>query len=187
VDMSEKGIIGEQGDAHWKCHHGSKRVVSVWKSMKSCVTGLANNLEKASPHMYQLYLLLKERPSDQPITQEELDLASGKVSLDVTEAGTFLKKLRSQRENIRSAFARQEVNALGEWDQAKFEKLLVSWIVACDQPFSAVDDSEFRELLQYTHHFALPFQIPSRNVVRRYVMKLSEEGIAATKQLFSVC
>ncbi|KAG6851711.1 hypothetical protein C0991_006795, partial [Blastosporella zonata] len=50
--------------------------------MKSNLTGLVKALKEASIPMHTLYLLLKDRGSDEPITQEEIQIASGKVSID---------------------------------------------------------------------------------------------------------
>jgi hypothetical protein len=73
------------------------------------------------------------------------------------------------------------------WDQDLFEELLTKWIVATDQPFDTVDNPEFRELMSYVHHPAPGIHIPGRHAIRRRAMKMGEDGIDASKQMFAVC
>ena len=75
----------------------------------------------------------------------------------------------------------------GPWDQQKFKELLVKWIIATDQPFYTVDEPEFHDLLLYTHHTALTLKIPHRDAVKRRVMKMGEDSIERTKEMFLVC
>jgi hypothetical protein len=72
-----------------------------------------------------------------------------------------------------------------EWDQAKFEKLLAEWMVACDQPFEEVDRPEFRRLLEYTH-LRPSLTIPHRNTMKSRIMKMGEDTIEGMKQMISV-
>jgi hypothetical protein len=60
---------------------------------------MITNLKVCSPNMYRLFLALKSHPGDHVITQEELDLASGKKVLDVEKAKQYFNKMESQ-ENI---------------------------------------------------------------------------------------
>jgi hypothetical protein len=75
----------------------------------------------------------------------------------------------------------------GPWDQAKFKDLLAKWIVATNQPFYTVDEPEFHELLAYTHHPLPELKIPHHDAVRRKVIKMREDSIEATKEMFAVC
>jgi hypothetical protein len=75
----------------------------------------------------------------------------------------------------------------GLWDQAKFEDLLAKWIVATNQPFYTVDEPEFHELLAHTHHPSPELKIPHHDAVKRKVMKMGEDSIEATKEMFVVC
>lgn len=95
--------------------------------------------------MFQLYSILKSRP-DGEITQEEIDVASGKRALTAKASAEFLGGLEAQSENIKNTFAKQQEQA-GAWDQDRFEDLLTKWIVATDQPFDTVDNPEFRDLM----------------------------------------
>jgi hypothetical protein len=74
------------------------------------------------------------------------------------------------------------------WDQEHLEHLLAKWVATCDQPFSAVDDEEFRELLKYTHHPAKnPLKIPHAQAIRTRIDKMGEEMIAALAEIFKAC
>lgn len=71
------------------------------------------------------------------------------------------------------------------WDQGEFERLLVRWIVATDQPFEEVERVEFKELLEYTHREAIQF--PSLSTVRRRIMKQGIDTVASIQQMVKVC
>jgi hypothetical protein len=74
----------------------------------------------------------------------------------------------------------------GPWDQDKFEQLIAEWIIACDQPFEEVDHAEFREMLTYAHHPAPNLKIPHRDAIRHRIMKMGEDSIDSTKDMFAV-
>ncbi|PPQ79924.1 hypothetical protein CVT25_002998 [Psilocybe cyanescens] len=122
---------------------------------------------------------------NKPVTQEEINIASGKTPLEPDAVTEFIAELENNTENIKRAFAKQKQQALGEWDQTKFEQLLTNWIIACDQPFEEVEQVEFQELLEYMHHSSDAFKIPGQNVIKQKVMKLSENGIQETKKMFA--
>jgi hypothetical protein len=74
----------------------------------------------------------------------------------------------------------------GPWDQEKFEDLLVEWIVATDQPCYTVNEPKFHDLMMYTHHPSPNLNIPHCDTVRRQIMKMGDDTIKATKQMFLV-
>lgn len=74
----------------------------------------------------------------------------------------------------------------GPWDQAKFERLLTEWIVACDQPFDEVEKEEFIKLMNYARHPATSVKLPSREGVRRRVMKMGEDTVDGIREMFAV-
>lgn len=76
--------------------------------------GLIGNLKSCSPPMFRLYNILKERQDqkDGTISQDEIDIASGKTDLDSLMAADFVKQLDQKTENIRKAFAQQEVKSI---------------------------------------------------------------------------
>ena len=61
--------------------------------------------------MYRLFTALKERPVDHPITEEEINIASGKKVLDSVQAKIYFKNLDAASENIRLAFEKQVQDA----------------------------------------------------------------------------
>jgi hypothetical protein len=75
----------------------------------------------------------------------------------------------------------------GPWDQEKFKDLLAKWIVAMDQPFYTVDEPEFHDLMMYTHCPSPNLKIPHHDTVRRQIMKMGNDTIKATEQIFLVC
>ena len=64
--------------------------------------------------------------------------------------------------------------------------MLAKWIVATDQPFSTVDEPEFHDLLMYTHHPSPNLHIPHRDAIKWRIMKMGEDTIEATKEMFKV-
>lgn len=65
---------------------------------------------------------------------------------------------------------------------------MAKWVAACDQPFTSVEDPEFRELLEYTHHPARKvLKIPGAKAVKRRIMELGEEMVESMKEVFKVC
>ncbi|KIL63847.1 hypothetical protein M378DRAFT_50048, partial [Amanita muscaria Koide BX008] len=152
------------GDKHYKCCHGSGKILTVTKAMKYSLNGLVGHLKNHFPAMYQLYEVLKARP--EPPTAEELDIATARLKLDTSAAGEYVSKLKRASSNIMEALQRQAARATGEFVQEDFEKLLAEWIVACDQPFDEVDKRPFRKLLEYAHRpSAKPLHIPHRSKV----------------------
>jgi hypothetical protein len=61
--------------------------------------------------MYRLYNVLKERSADQPITQEEINIASAKKTMEAGTASEYVKKLEAASKNILRAFEKQVVEA----------------------------------------------------------------------------
>jgi hypothetical protein len=62
----------------------------------------------------------------------------------------------------------------------------VKWIVVTDQLFYTVDDPEFHDLLMYMHHPSPNLQIPHQDAIKRWIMKMGEDTVEATKQMFHV-
>jgi hypothetical protein len=153
---------------------------------------LVNNLHIHVKPMYQLYSILKDR--DEPLTHAEIDVASAKWQLDGNREHEFLEKLNRLSGNIKKAFQDQQARAVvsdnylylcmqliksqqGPWNQEKFEKALMEWIIACDQPFDEVEKPEFIALMMITHHASGLFKIPKRDGIKQRVMKMGEETI----------
>ncbi|KAF8988020.1 hypothetical protein BDQ17DRAFT_1435252 [Cyathus striatus] len=107
------------------------------------LNGLIGNPKSANETMSKFYNIINNQPCSEGITQEEIDIASGNVSLSDRKAAKFLERLEKKSENIQKAFATQEEHAKGPWDQEQFEQLLASWVITCDQPFEEVEQPEF--------------------------------------------
>ncbi|KAF8236729.1 hypothetical protein L208DRAFT_1217461, partial [Tricholoma matsutake] len=144
VPKNASGQPGDPGDKHSRCCHGNHKILTVTKLMKSNLNGLLIGHLKHFLTMYQFYCVLKDWA--EPPTTEEIGFTSGKMVLDLKSDAEYLK-LKAPMENIQKAFATQEANAAGPWDQAKFECLLTEWIVSCDQPFDEVKEEEFVKLM----------------------------------------
>ncbi|KAF8233226.1 hypothetical protein L208DRAFT_1267987, partial [Tricholoma matsutake] len=180
VPQNGSGQIGDPGDKHYRCCHGNRKILTVTKLMKSNLNGLYATIIghlKHFPMMYRLYWVLKDWA--EPPTAEEIGFASGKTVLDPKSDAEYLKKLEAATENIQKAFAMQEANAVGPWDQAKFECLLTEWIVACDQPFDEVEEEDAR-------HPAPSMKLPGHEGICHWVMKMGEETVDGIHEMFAV-
>ncbi|KAJ6607260.1 hypothetical protein B0H10DRAFT_1741317, partial [Mycena sp. CBHHK59/15] len=146
VDKGADGTAGSPGDKHFKCYHGNRNVLTITRAMKYSLNGLQSHLRSKFPIMYHLYEAMSRRST--PPTQEEIDLARGAAVMDATAASEYLGRVEVATANIVKLFEAQSQASTGEWDQAKFESLLMEWIVSTDQPFDTVEKPEFRRLLQ---------------------------------------
>ena len=151
--------------------------------------------------MYCLYLLLKDR--DEPVTEEEMDIAAGKKTIDPAQAADYLVKLEKASTSIVNLFNQQHqattvwflhwrmqsysLLLLQEqnWDQGHFEQLLANWVVVCDQPFDEVEKPEFRQLLKYTH-LRPSLHIPHRATMKKRIMKMGEDTVEGVKKMIQV-
>ncbi|KAF8802969.1 hypothetical protein BYT27DRAFT_7226184 [Phlegmacium glaucopus] len=111
VEHGADGNIGEAGDKHYKCYHGNSKIFTLKKTGKSNLTSMVNNLKACSPQMYCLYSILKERPADQPVTEDKLAIAAGSKVLDPIKAKEYFRNLKVTSENICTAFEKQSTNA----------------------------------------------------------------------------
>ena len=75
--------------------------------------------------MFQLFTILKEHQEwkDGTITQEEIDIASGKTDLDSLTATNILKELDQKAENIHKVFAHQEAKSIVHGQTLSFKNL----------------------------------------------------------------
>jgi hypothetical protein len=103
------GQIGNASDQHYKCLHGSHKVMTIMKKIKSCLggasfiiifelirtklavilIGLTGNLRLALTPIYCLYLTMKECSPNQ-ITKEEILLTSGQKVIDLGAMSKFI-------------------------------------------------------------------------------------------------
>jgi hypothetical protein len=123
-------------------------------------------------------------PSD-----DEVAFASGSKEFTGQDQAEYLKAIEAKASTLASAFLRQERAAAVPFDSSKFERYLTEWMVACDQPFDEVERPEFICMMNYLHHSQHPqatLNLPDRKGIRRRVMKLGEETIAETRDMFKV-
>ncbi|KAF8987592.1 hypothetical protein BDQ17DRAFT_1258406 [Cyathus striatus] len=108
VTLNANGLVGNPGDKHYQCYHGGQRILTITKAMRCCLSGLIGNLKTANEAMSQFYTILNNWPCSEGIMQDEIDIASGTVSLSESKASEFLQELEKKSENIHKAFAIQE-------------------------------------------------------------------------------
>ncbi|KAJ7762079.1 hypothetical protein B0H14DRAFT_2633974 [Mycena olivaceomarginata] len=170
-----------KGDNFYRCRHGSakskKKVLKITTAMRGSLNGLSQHLKSNAPHMYRLYEIMHSKERTTPITSEEIDVAEGRTTFAVREElVTWLDKLAGAsgryQQSLRESFNRASEKSAGPWNQAEFERLLVEWLIACDQPFQEVERPEFRRLMQYVYHRAEELSIRLR-VLCNAVLKMS--------------
>jgi len=152
--------------------------------------------------MYRLYALLKDW--DEPPTPDEIAIASGCQALDPAKAAAYLDQLKKAPTTIVDLFHHQaeETKACNcntlpilctdsfyqgkAFDQKQFDQYLHEWIVAANQPFDAIENPEFRRLLEYTH-LRPGLHIPSASTAKRCIMKMGDDTIQGIKDMVAVC
>ncbi|KAJ6565702.1 hypothetical protein B0H10DRAFT_1965559 [Mycena sp. CBHHK59/15] len=170
VTETNHGEKGESTDDFYRCNHGeSRKVLRMTKLMRGSLngkavvsgflilglstTGLDQHLKSHAPDMCRFYEMLNSRDRSIRPSDEEIEIARGEKKFATRDE--FLEYLgrgesaaEHRQQSLREAFARSGEKAAGPWDQAKFEELLVEWLVACDQPFQEVERPELRRLLE---------------------------------------
>jgi hypothetical protein len=149
---------------------------------------------------YRLFQVLYK--CDGPPTPDELELARGSKLMTDDIAVEYAKQADQLRKNIKEMFAKQaataEVNihysilrgcianfsCQEPWDQQHFEDLVAKWVAVCDQPFTAVNAPECREMLQYAHRKLL--HIPHDQSVKVRIQTMLTDLEDALKQIFAV-
>ncbi|KAK7042062.1 Transposase-like protein [Favolaschia claudopus] len=171
----------EDGSRYWKCRHGKRRIFTITKSMRDNTKGLQQHLEKHFVHLYRLYKVLDAR--DGSATAEEKAWAAGTTPMDEATKAKYANKIEELNKDIKEMFTKQAAAAEEPWDQDHFEDLVAKWVAACDQPFTAVNEPEFREMLQYAHRKRL--NIPHDPSVKARIQRMSVEMRAGLKQIFA--
>lgn len=151
--------------------------------------------------MYCLYLLLKDQ--DEPVMEEEMDIAARKKTIDPARAANYLVKLKKASTSIVNLLNQQHqattvwfihrrmqsysLLLLQEqnWDQGHFEQLLTNWVVVCDQPFDEVEKPKFWQLLEYMH-LRPSLHIPHHAAMKKRIMKMGEDTIEGVKKMIQV-
>jgi hypothetical protein len=86
-------------------------VLSPYSMLTADVVGLIGNLKSCSPSMFRFYSILKTWHPEGHITEEEIDIASGKRPLTAEASAEFLSSLEAQSENIKNTFTKQQERA----------------------------------------------------------------------------
>ncbi|KAJ7876647.1 hypothetical protein B0H13DRAFT_2347527 [Mycena leptocephala] len=92
VDKGADGSPGAPGDKHFKCYHGSRKVLTITRAMKSSLNGLQTHLRTKFPIMNRLYEAMSRHQT--PPTQQEIDLARGATVMDAAAAAEYLGNAR---------------------------------------------------------------------------------------------
>ena len=123
IASGSDGTPGGDGDVYYYCLHGTHKICTIKKSMRSNLNSafsfflllnsshkvfsvLVNNLCIHVKPMYQLYSILKD--CDKPPTPNEINIASAKGQLDWKTKAEYLQKLKKSSENIKKAFQNQQ-------------------------------------------------------------------------------
>ncbi|KAJ7200870.1 hypothetical protein GGX14DRAFT_320845, partial [Mycena pura] len=121
------------------------------------ISDLESELENANSNMYAFWKMLNERKTS--LTDEEREIAQGKKKLNAEELTALLKKYSISplhQQTLQGSLARA-----ADSNQTTFQRLLIEWLIVCDQPFSEVERPEFKALLQYVHFRSVDLKIPS--------------------------
>lgn len=137
-------------------------------------------------------------------TPEELKIAAGQQAMTAQVAKKFQDGMTTVEGNIVTAMKKRAEEAKvylfcfflfsviptsfqGPWDQSHFEQLLAKWIAATDQPFSVVEDPEFKALLNYVHHHsARILKLPSADTIQRRIMDMGGDVEKKLIEAFAV-
>ncbi|KAJ7431702.1 hypothetical protein B0H11DRAFT_2238770 [Mycena galericulata] len=124
--------------------------------------------------------------SPQP-REEELEIAHGKKEMTPQVEKRFQNGVAKIEGNIVTAIHKRAEDAKGPWNQAHFEELLAKWIAATDQPFSIVEEPEFKALLNYVHHHsARILALPSADTIKRRIMAMGVDTEKKLAEIFAV-
>ncbi|KIK60257.1 hypothetical protein GYMLUDRAFT_244683 [Collybiopsis luxurians FD-317 M1] len=115
-----------------------------------CYLALKNHICAGFPNHWCMFLMLNQ-PNALPASAEEIEIAQGKKDMLPELACKYQSKVEQTEGNIVNAFNKQVAAVQEPWNQPHFEELLAKWVAACDQPFTAVADPEFQNLLGYVH------------------------------------
>jgi hypothetical protein len=121
-NVNSEGNLGKEGDKHYRCHHGARRIFTISKAsnynLHSKLSLLAsysilsfknlpamiNHIEILFKAMHDLFIVMKTRESP---TADEILMASGKKIFDDSLKADYLKIIEDQAVGIQKAFATQ--------------------------------------------------------------------------------
>ncbi|KAJ7263030.1 hypothetical protein C8J57DRAFT_1231628 [Mycena rebaudengoi] len=174
-----------EGSRYYKSYFGNEEVVQMTQGSNYNTRKLQHHLKKVSLPHYRLYEVLQTHSG--PATSSEIKLACGLEPMTTEIADEYQVELKNMSNNVKDMFTKQALEAQVPWSQEHFEDLVAKWVAACDQPFTAVLQDEFREMLQYVHHHSpTPLKIPSDDSVRHRIKKMGAEMVDGLKAIFKV-
>ncbi|KAJ7892305.1 hypothetical protein B0H14DRAFT_2560359 [Mycena olivaceomarginata] len=160
--------------------------VKITKKMRGNLSNLTGHLQRRFPAHFRLCEVLNKRGGSP--TTEEIQIANGKKAMDTVTAKKYLQELDNISHNIKFMLEQQMDKSREPWKQKEFDELIVKWIAACDQPFSTVEEPEFRAMLEYAyyHRSSEALKIPNRRNVREAIMTMHTDMVNGFKAMFDV-
>ncbi|KAJ7734348.1 hypothetical protein DFH07DRAFT_780342 [Mycena maculata] len=157
---------------YFKCNLGNRAVIALTKTVNGNFVPLKNHLKIKFPQHFRMFLVWVGDES-RPMTPEV--------------AKKFQNDMAKIEGNIITAMKKRAENAKEPWDQSHFENLLAKWIAATDQPFSVVEELEFKALLQYVHyHSSRILALPNADTIRRKIMAMGKDVEEKLTEMFAV-
>ncbi|KAJ7469791.1 hypothetical protein B0H11DRAFT_2196741 [Mycena galericulata] len=175
----------EADKKYYKCNLGSHTVIPLTKTSNGNIVPLKNHLKAHFAQHWRMLLVWAADDSLKP-TEEELEIAHGKKEMTTQIAKRFQNSVAKIEGNIVAAMNKRAEDAKEPWNQSHFEELLAKWIAATDQPFSVVEEPEFKTLLNYVHHHsARILALPSADTIRRRIMEMGENVEKKLAEIFA--
>jgi len=124
-DVNNEGNVGQLGDKHYRCYHGTRKIFTISKAMNHSLhskfflyvesfvswlplSGLIGHIRTHFKPMHNLYLVMKQR--DTP-TNDEILMASGKKPFDNSLQSDYLKIIEAEAAGIKEAFEKQKAKS----------------------------------------------------------------------------
>ncbi|KAJ7088224.1 hypothetical protein C8R43DRAFT_298081 [Mycena crocata] len=175
-----------EGARYFKCFLGNREIVSITKSANHNTSKLQKHLEATSKAHFRLFHVLWKR--SEPPTAFEISLAKGVERMTDALTKEYQQKSDKISGNIKEMLQKQVDDAKAPWDKAHFERLVASWVAACDQPFIAVNKPEFRAMIRYAalHPPEKIIKIPKDQSVKDEILRMEKEMVEELSAIFKV-
>ena len=196
----------QAGDKLYRSAHDSTgKVLRITKSMHGSAIGLIRHLQRINKEMHRLYLHLDTlQKQGQKPSPEEIKVAGGTLPFNVLGYNLDSKGSIIPNEIVsgpmgpikadvsHSLFVlsdSQRLTSLTQqepFSQETWTRLVSEWVAACDQPFDAVEQPEFKRLIEYTTRCNTTIKIPSSSTVKDSIMTMGDETVEDLKTLITV-
>ena len=193
--LNKDGKPGKASDRHYKCYHGNRKTLTISKAMNYSFNGMYLIIFKAwlviftqclswcSNSIWSWNFVVDSNPWLQMRSSTHL-VKSHLSPIHWQTGGAHCYYQGGICEIECSSNGRLLVLPITN-DQSKFEWLFIKWVVTCDQPFDEVQKPEFISMMEYGQYPKTLF-LPKRDGVCQRVIKLGEETIQETKDIFAV-